>query len=179
MEIDKNKDISRRSFFKSVSIGLAAAISFILGFPFIESVVTKTKKVANKIYSKLAPVRSIPNSFAPIENPSKLHFVQTKEDAFIKTIAQEDVWVVKKADDEITVFSPICPHLGCRYSWNEDQKLFICPCHNSVYTIEGKVVSGPAPRGLDTLPIKIKDEKLYVLYERFEVGVPQKIMIGN
>ena len=30
------------------------------------------------------------------------------------------------------IFSPICPHLGCRYSWIDDQKKFVWPCHGSV-----------------------------------------------
>ena len=32
------------------------------------------------------------------------------------------------------VFSPICPHLGCKYAWNDAQNKFLCPCHGSVYS---------------------------------------------
>jgi len=182
MEVDNNtnekKSISRRSFFKIITIALGAAMSFIIGIPLIESVTSKAKKVSNKIFSKLVPMKSIPNSYIPIEKPVKLNFVKTNQDAFIKSIEGEEVWVVKKTDADITVFSPICPHLGCRYSWHEEQKLFICPCHNSIFTITGKWVSGPALRGLDTLPIKKKKGTLYVLYERFKLGIAQKIVIG-
>ena len=182
MEVDnktkEKESISRRSFFKIITIALGTAMSFIIGIPLVESVASAVKKVSNKILSKLVPIKSIPNSFIPIEKPTKLNFVKMERDAFIKNIVAEDVWAVKKTDTDITVFSPICPHLGCRYDWIQEQKLFICPCHNSIFTITGKLVSGPAPRGLDTLPIEKKNGTLYVFYERFKVGIPQKIVIG-
>lgn len=182
MEVENNtnekKSISRRSFVKVTTLSLAAATSFILGIPLVGSLASGAKKISDRVFSRLAPVKSIPNSFTPVEKPDKLHFNKIEKDAFLRTEKQEDVWVVKKSDNDLTTFSPICPHLGCRYNWNEEQKLFICPCHNSVFTIDGKVVSGPAPRGLDTLPTKIEDKTLYVLYEKFEVGVPEKIVTG-
>ena len=175
----EGKDLSRRSFFKVATLGIGAAVSFLLGYPLIDSIVSKGKTFMNKTYSRLVSIKDIPNSFSPVKRPSKYHFTKTDQDAYIKTNKMEDVWVVKKSDNEITAFSPICTHLGCRYNWNQEKGLFICPCHNSVYTIEGKVVSGPAPRGLDTLPTEIKnDDVLYVEYERFEVGVPKKTIIG-
>ncbi len=56
------------------------------------------------------------------------------------------VWAVKQADGQVTVFSPICPHLGCGYRWDQQDRLFKCPCHGSIYDIEGTVKAGPAPR---------------------------------
>jgi Rieske Fe-S protein len=176
---NNGKSLSRRNFFKAATVGIGAAITFLLGFPLIDSVVNKGKIIVNKTYSMLLPVKNIPNSFVPVKKPSKFNFTKTDWDAYIKTDKQEDVWVVKKPDEKLTAFSPICPHLGCRYNWNQEEELFICPCHNSVYTIDGTVVSGPAPRGLDTMPTEVKsDDMLYVLYERFELGIPEKIIVG-
>jgi len=181
MENNENNDkgLSRRSFFKAATVGIGAAMAFLLGYPLVDSVIGKGRIFVNKAYSMLLPVKNIPNSFFPVKKPSKFSFTKMDRDAYIKTNKQEDVWVVKKPGSKLKTFSPICPHLGCRYSWNQEEELFICPCHNSVYTIEGDVVSGPAPRGLDTLPTEVKsDDMLYVLYERFELGIPQKIIIG-
>ncbi len=176
---NNDKKLSRRSFFKAATVGIGTAITFLLGYPLINSIVSTGKTFVNKTYSRLVPVKNIPNSYSPVKKPSKFNFVKMEQDAYIKTEKQEDVWVVKKSNDKLTTFSPICPHLGCRYDWVQEKELFICPCHNSIFTIEGKYVSGPALRGLDTLPIEIKDDDmLYVLYERFEVGIPQKILIG-
>ena len=174
----KDGDVTRRTFFKSVVIGIGSFLTVLIGFPMIDSLVSGSKSLIKKTFDKLGPLSGIQNSFMPEVRPTKLSFTKIEKDAFIRLKEPEQVWVVKKSAKDIVVFSPICPHLGCRYNWDAERKLFVCPCHNSVYTIEGKVVSGPAPRGLDELPIEVKDENLYVKYEKFEVGIPDKIIIG-
>ncbi|MBV8951529.1 MAG: Rieske 2Fe-2S domain-containing protein [Actinobacteria bacterium] len=52
------------------------------------------------------------------------------------------------------VFSPICPHMGCKYEWKNEKNRFECPCHGSTYDRLGKHDSGPALRGLDPLPLR-------------------------
>jgi menaquinol-cytochrome c reductase iron-sulfur subunit len=85
-----------------------------------------------------------------------------------------NIWAVKNSSSDVTVFSPICPHLGCRYKWHADSQHFICPCHGSVFSIDGKVLGGPAPRPLDTLPTKIENGELFVEWELFKEGISQK-----
>ena len=55
-----------------------------------------------------------------------------------------------------------CTHLGCTVPWREDENHFHCPCHSSIFTAVGEVVSGPAPRPLDIFPIEIVDGNLVV-----------------
>jgi cytochrome b6-f complex iron-sulfur subunit len=55
-----------------------------------------------------------------------------------------------------------CTHLGCTVPWREDERRFHCPCHSSIFTPVGEVVSGPAPRPLDIFPIEIVDGNLVV-----------------
>jgi len=42
-----------------------------------------------------------------------------------------------------------CSHLGCSVRWILAADRFICPCHGSVFDLEGVRVAGPAPRPLD------------------------------
>jgi menaquinol-cytochrome c reductase iron-sulfur subunit len=71
-------------------------------------------------------------------------------------------WVVKRADKTVTAFGPQCTHLGCAYHWEEGKNEFLCPCHSSVFSVEGKVVSGPAPRPLDRYEVKVEGNHLMV-----------------
>src|SRR3989338_3249918 len=73
--------------------------------------------------------------------------------------------------NDVTVYSPICTHLGCGFRWDGDEKKFKCPCHGSMFDTEGKVVGGPAPRPLDRLPVKIENGRLMVQYQEFKSGV--------
>ncbi len=42
---------------------------------------------------------------------------------------------------------------------------------------DGKVLGGPSPRPLDTLPHKIQNGVLFVKWERFKIGVRQEIIV--
>ncbi len=47
--------------------------------------------------------------------------------------------------------SPICSHAGCEVRVMPNS--FECPCHGSVYSVDGEVEDGPAPRPLQRFPI--------------------------
>ena len=69
------------------------------------------------------------------------------------------------AAEGVVAYSAICTHTGCDViNWHPDRRLLECPCHYSIYDpMEGaKVVSGPAPRRLPALPLKIADGRLVV-----------------
>jgi rieske iron-sulfur protein len=71
----------------------------------------------------------------------------------------------ERAAEGVVAYSAICPHTGCDVTnWHPDRQLLECPCHYSTYDPkeEAKVVSGPSPRRLPALPLKIADGKLAV-----------------
>jgi Rieske Fe-S protein len=71
----------------------------------------------------------------------------------------------ERAAEGVVGYSAICPHTGCDVTnWHPDRLLLECPCHYSIYDPkeEAKVVSGPAPRRLPALPLKIDDGRLTV-----------------
>lgn len=53
-------------------------------------------------------------------------------------------------------FSAICTHMGCTVA--PSGKTLNCPCHGSVYqALTGEVVSGPAPRALAKVNVKVEN----------------------
>ncbi len=62
-----------------------------------------------------------------------------------------------------------CTHLGCTIPWREEEGRFHCPCHSSIFNAQGEVLSGPAPRPMDTFPIQIIDDEVVV-----DTGQPQQ-----
>ncbi len=83
------------------------------------------------------------------------------------------------SDPRLTVLSPICPHLGCEPQWHKGQKLFICPCHHSIYQLNGNRIGGPAPRPMDQLPVRIApDGSISVIYEQFAIGIAAKVRLA-
>jgi 3-phenylpropionate/trans-cinnamate dioxygenase ferredoxin reductase subunit len=57
--------------------------------------------------------------------------------------------VFKEEGGRVIALSPRCTHMGCIVDWNDADKTWDCPCHGSRYSFEGKVIRGPATRGLD------------------------------
>lgn len=55
-----------------------------------------------------------------------------------------------------------CPHLGCVVPWDDAATNFNCPCHSSLFTPVGEVLSGPAPRPMDMFPVNIRGDEVYV-----------------
>ena len=58
------------------------------------------------------------------------------------------VAVYKNLHGQLTILSPICPHMGCTVHWNNAEKSWDCPCHGSRFDTDGKVIEGPALTGL-------------------------------
>jgi rieske iron-sulfur protein len=69
------------------------------------------------------------------------------------------------AVEGVVAYSAVCTHTGCDViNWYPDSELLECPCHYSSYNPKegAKVVSGPSPRRLPALPLKIVDGRLVV-----------------
>lgn len=58
------------------------------------------------------------------------------------------VIVVKTVGGTYLAFQAPCPHEGVKVYFRQSQNQFICDRHNSVFSISGARVSGPAPSGL-------------------------------
>jgi len=62
--------------------------------------------------------------------------------------------VYRDASGRAHALSATCPHRGCLVGWNAAEGTWDCPCHGSRFDPYGRVLNGPATRGLDTLEAK-------------------------
>lgn len=161
---------TRRRFFQWVTRAAAGFIGFSLAVPLIGYLISPAFKRRAQTWVDVAAVNDL-----SIGTPKQLEYVATVQDGYLETKMQKAVWAVKKADGQVTVFSPMCTHLGCGYHWDGGEQKFKCPCHGSVYDISGRVLAGPAPRPLDALPSKVDNGRLLVMYKEFKSGVAAQL----
>jgi len=161
---------SRRKFFQWVTGAAAAVVAAGLAIPLIGYVISPSFKRREQVWVEIGSLADL-----TVGAPKQLDYVTTIKDGWMETTAHKAVWAIKQADDQVTVFSPLCTHLGCGYRWDDPDRTFKCPCHGSVYDVTGKVLGGPAPRNLDILPSKVENGKLFVIYKEFKAGLPTSV----
>ena len=161
---------TRRSFFVKTTVLIYSFICIYLAVPLIGYVVAPAFRRRNQEWVSLGKADEL-----PVDEPKALDYTLTVKDGWQESHTTKGVWAVKQSNGHVTVYSPICPHLGCGFRWDGQDRLFKCPCHGSKFDSEGTVKAGPAPRPLDTLPSKIENGNLLVQYQEFKSGLAKKV----
>lgn len=189
---------SRRTFMVNAVVALGGVIGLGLVIPLVTSLIP-----SDTGGNEWTPLK--PDELAALQKatdkPIKVSFTLHEVDGYLPPAdAEQFVWAIKSTDAEFqskrpelfaaatkipypvvnigfTIFSPICPHLGCRYSWNDGQNKFICPCHGSEFTNVGAHTAGPAPRGLDPLPLRSLNGKAELTWIEYKQNTPDHIVL--
>ena len=81
-------------------------------------------------------------------------------DGSITFLDDERVFLLRRGNT-FRCLSAVCTHLGCTV--NRSERGFHCPCHGSVFSPDGAVESGPAPKPLTWFLVTLsKDNRLLV-----------------
>lgn len=71
--------------------------------------------------------------------------------------------VICVAEEEWVAVWKICTHGVCDVEWDSSLSLVRCPCHGSLFDVDGLVLQGPAVRDLKAYSVCRKDQKLFLL----------------
>ena len=153
-----NKELTRRDFIKGMVAAIGATIGVVIAIPSIAYLLAPALNAEEDTDAiDLGPLENY-----PIGNlPRRFEFTRTKVNGWERTATNYGLYVVRRNESEVRVFSDICTHLGCRVSWHADQQHYISPCHNGHFDVVGNVVSGPPPRPLDEYMTKIENGNLF------------------
>lgn len=165
---------SRRDFLKTAGLGglglglgavVAAPAVLYVGYPLGHSTVSGADR-----FVKVGKL----DAFKPGQ-PTKVDVFADKRDAWNRIVMVKvgSAWIVREGE-KLKAFSTVCPHLGCAVDYEGDTAKFKCPCHKSVFALDGKVEGGPAPRPMDELEVEEKDGVVALRYRRFRQGIAEK-----
>ena len=74
--------------------------------------------------------------------------------------------LILTADGEYRALSAVCTHLSCTVQFRPDLREVWCACHNGVYGLDGRNISGPPPRPLESFDVQVRGNEIYVTRRR-------------
>jgi cytochrome b6-f complex iron-sulfur subunit len=87
----------------------------------------------------------------------------------ILKFGRKPVILIRTDSGNFIAFEATCTHLDCIVQYRDDTKQILCACHNGIYDLKGRNVSGPPPRPLDELSVNIIQDEI-VVSKPTEVG---------
>lgn len=154
----KSPHLSRNEFVKITVGAMGAVITGLVGLPAVAYLLSP----ALNEQSLDAWVPLGPLDIYPVGEPTLFTFIRTKVNGWEKTVNSYGVYVFRKTENEVMVFSNVCTHLACRVTFMGDTREYDCPCHDAQFDIEGNVIGGPPPRPMDQYETKIEDGQLSI-----------------
>ncbi len=136
---------NRRKFLNSLlGIGSLGALTSIV-YPIISFLIPP--KIAEvKINSlKVGPVSDFKN------NSSK-----------IVKFGRTPVILVRTKNGDFNALEATCTHLDCLVQFKEDTQQILCACHNGIYDLHGKNVSGPPPKPLKQYIVNVTNDEIRI-----------------
>jgi Rieske Fe-S protein len=70
------------------------------------------------------------------------------------------------AGGEYRALSAVCTHLSCTVQYRGDLHQIWCACHNGLYDLNGRNVSGPPPRPLEVYQVHVRGDEIVVSRKR-------------
>ncbi len=190
-------DPTRRGFISFVTNGLGAIFAVILGAPAVGYILDPLSRAVGAASMRL--VEGVRFDQLATNVPIQGVIRDIRRDGW--TLYPSDtlgrVWVVKRTtgpldperlrnmtqeqrNEQVAVFTTICPHLGCSVNFNGSN--FACPCHAAQFAVNGTRLNdeNPAQRGMDTLDWTVDDvdpNRLRVVYLNFQASVAEKVTV--
>jgi len=156
-----NPELSRNDFVKVTAGVLGGIMGAMIAIPAIAYVLSPAvQSLGSSSTETWIPAGPLENY--PVGTPTLFSFTRSQVNGWEKTVNTYGAYVVRYSETAYKVFSNVCTHLSCRVNWRNDESDFHCPCHDGVFNIDGKVVSGPPPRPLDEYETKVEDGNLFI-----------------
>jgi Rieske Fe-S protein len=112
------------------------------------------------VISYLKPPKTPEASVASVKAGRASEFA--KNSGSIVKFGRKPVILVRTEAGEFRAFSATCTHLDCIVQYRGDLHHIWCACHNGLYDLRGRNVSGPPPKPLEEYAVNIVNDEILV-----------------
>lgn len=179
--IEAKRDVDRREFLRKFLAGLIGGSLMVLplGAGLAVFLDPLKRRASRGNLARITTLDSLPADGLPRKFP----VMATKVDAWNKSpLARVGaVYLRRSGDGRIEALNVVCPHAGCFVDFLPERGAYLCPCHNSLFSLSGEIQdrSSPSPRGMDPLKVEIKNEnEVWVEFQNFQAGTSHRIPVG-
>ena len=172
----------RRGFMAKTAAMVIGAI--IVVFPFAAGLgpvfdpILRRKDNKKDPLTPLAKLSELPED----GSPKRFQVITDHDDAWSRQPRQPvgAVYLRRLGDGKVQAFTATCPHAGCFVDFRKDSNQYLCPCHESPFTVDGAVIQpSPSPRDMDSLEYEVRknaegEELVYVNFQQFYTGRAEK-----
>jgi Rieske Fe-S protein len=176
---DSSVPAPRRSFLvEAVAVvigGIVALVPLAAGLAFLfDPLLRRRATMQGATEDGFLPVATLAELPAD-GTPLRFSIVADKVDAW-NLFKQQTVGTVflRQIEGQVIAFNDTCPHLGCKVDFKPATETFFCPCHASSFALDGQRTNQIPPRGMDALETRVTDGTIWVQYQNFQRGIPDK-----
>ena len=171
---------TRRSFLKEgLSIALGTAAALVPAAAGLTVILDPLRQRAGGAeFIRVASLDAIPADGVPRKFP----VLANKVDAWTKSpnVPVGAVYISRAGEKDLKVLNVVCPHAGCFVDFVAEKKGYFCPCHNSLFAVDGKIADpkSPSPRDMDTLEFELRGGKeVWVKFRNYQAGHKEKVPV--
>lgn len=139
-------------FIQSIHALMGATLAFVVGGAVVAPSFTRRQ-------SSWLPAAAL--SELEEGTPKQIALQVARSDGAAQVIDRRLVYLVRSGNS-VRALDSTCTHLGCRTRFNADTDRIECPCHGGLYDATGRVIGGPPPSPLQSLPARIDNDRVFV-----------------
>lgn len=158
------KLLSREVFMGTFIASVGGVASLIFGIPIIGFVLGPLFQEPKQVWRDVGSVDNF-----KVGQTTEVVFQYNGMQPWAGPTKNTAAWLRRNSTDSFTAFAVYCTHLGCPVHWLADPKIFLCPCHGSVFDGNGNVLGGPAPRPLFTYATRVRNGRVEIKTEPLPV----------
>jgi Rieske Fe-S protein len=171
--------VDRRGFLTKCAAGVTGAVATMVPIAGSLTVVIgpllRKSDTGEGVLVPVASLEALPSDGVP----RKFSVVADRTDAWNKYphVPIGAVYLRRTGETKIEALNVVCPHAGGFVDYLPQSNCFKCPLHNSTFALDGSIKDpkSPAARGMDVLPVEIRDGAIWVRFENFQAGIAKKI----
>ena len=148
--------MNRRTVSGLLVAGCSAVIAGTVGIPVLISGISPALRTRRQSWRPVGNLSSF-----PMGKVSR-GVISADRDAWPRAVGEHMVFVWRRSEADLVVFSRNCTDLGCPLEHEPGSGCFLCPCHGGIFAADGHRLAGPVQTSMHRYSHRIRDEILEI-----------------